>query len=178
MSIIKLGLSLIKDDQTEEKRAGTVDRVLAGQGQSKGRRVGDYIVRINNWWLPPLEHPRRVEMLDVLSKYYFGPVDKHIQGVAVVFARPEEANETVPHDQPEADDDDEEDLQNMWNSGRARKVTVEVTDEDRKADRDLEASERQGKVDHACWAVIQLEVRSAFCALCCQCYSFGQQRWR
>ena len=67
-NVMALGLSL----ESANPRAGVVSVVNPGQAEKQGIKKDDYVVQLGGWWIPPLAHPRRAELLDVLRGRFIG----------------------------------------------------------------------------------------------------------
>ena len=78
-----------------------------GQAEKQGIKKDDYVVQLGGWWIPPLAHPRRAELLDVLRRRFTGTVTKDLEVVPVVFVRVSIEDEVkqeaeTPHSTPHA----------------------------------------------------------------------------
>ena len=82
-NVLKLGLTL----EAANPRAGMVNAVNVRQARKQGVKVGDYVAKIGGWWLPPWEHPRRAELVDILRGRFTGTVAKNLKTVPGVFVR-------------------------------------------------------------------------------------------
>ena len=58
-----------------------------GQAEKRNTEANDYLAQIGIWWIPPLAHPRRAELLDVLRCCVIGTVTKDPEVVPVIFVQ-------------------------------------------------------------------------------------------
>lgn len=85
---VVLGLSLDAPGKNEHQHYPVVKTVKQGQSLNQGVMVGDKVLAVNGWWLPPEGHPRLWEVFKALTTNYTGVgVKISVQMVSVVWGR-------------------------------------------------------------------------------------------
>ena len=56
-----------------------------GQAEKQGIEKDDYVVKLGGWWILPLAHPRRAELLNVLRGRFTGAVTQDLKVVPAIF---------------------------------------------------------------------------------------------